>query len=536
MIRLSVQDNSQEDFGIRVQIMTAVALPFVAGILASEYVSAVVCCVAAIILACCVILLPNRKENHTALIVIALFALGALRYAYDCEICPDDISQFAGKTTAVDGVVASDPETDQDRVRFVFRANRARIDQHWQAVSGKIMVNLYPDEWIAVPHLEYGDRVRLLVSVYRPRNPTNPNTFSWRRYLARQGICACAYVNEQSQMRLLPGKSGNPIVRLALRTRHFLARSIEQIHPPNEASVVIGMVLGTYAYLPPETFRNFSRTGTLHLLAASGYNCYIIVLLAGPILRMARVLPKHRNIIMIFLLFAYLLIAGAKPSLVRAAIMASLFLLASPLRRVADIANVLPTAAFVMLMIDPSDIFDVGFQLSFSSIIALITVVPIIRLLINRPMRDNRYGKHHGVTLVLARRILGDMGATAIGTIAISLVTAPIVAYYFNYVSLVSVPANMALALGVPLVFADGLLSPIGASIAPLGKLLGETGAWLVDKMLDVVNGLGSFQYSDLPVASPSVMAIVGYYLVLYSIFSFVRYRFSFVRHRDAQE
>jgi competence protein ComEC len=526
MICLFNQDNLQEDSGIRVRSMTLVALSFAAGILASEHLSSVVCCLAAAILACCALLSSDRKKSGTALILIAIFVIGALRHAQNCKICPDDISRFAGKTTAIDGVVASDPDIDKDRIRFMFRADKAQIDQHWQPVSGKIMVNLYTDKWNAVPCLEYGARIRLLSPVHRPRDPTNPNAFSWRRYLARQGIYVCAYVSKQSQIRLLPGISGNPIVRLALRTRHFLARSIEQIHPPNEASVVVGMVLGTYAYLPPETFRNFSRTGTLHLLAASGYNCYIVVLLAGPILRMARIMPNRRNIIMIFLLFAYLLIAGARPSLVRAAIMASLFLLAPPLRRVADITNVLPTAAFVMLMIDPSDLFDVGFQLSFSSIIALVTVVPIIRLLIKRPARDNRCSKRYRrVTLVLVRSILGSIGAAAVGTTAITLVTAPIVAHYFNHVSLVSVPANMALALGVPLIFADGFLSPIGASIAPLGKLLGQAGTWLVDKMLDIVNSLGSLQYSDIPVASPSVTAIVGYYLVLYSLLSFVRSR-----------
>ncbi len=505
--------------------MTAVALPFAAGIFASEYVSVTTCCVAAIILTCYVLLLAKRKNSHTAMIIISMFTLGAIRYAQDCKVCPNDISLFAGKATTVDGFVASDPEIDQNRIRFVFRADRAKIERHWQSVSGKIMVNLYPEKWIAFPNFEYGSRVRLLVYVYRPLNPTNPNSFSWQRYLARQSIYACAYVNKQSQMRQLPGLSGNPIVRLALRARRFLARSIEQIHPPNEASFVVGMVLGTYAYLTPETFRNFSRTGTLHLLAASGYNCYIVVFLAGPILRMARILPNRRNIIMVLLLLAYLLIAGAKPSLMRAAITASLFLIASPLHRVAEIANVLPTAAFVMLMIDPSDLFDIGFQLSFSSIIALITVEPTIRLLLNRMISDNRCFKRNGIYLIIARRIIVVMGNTAIGTIAITLVTAPIVAYYFNYVSLVSVPANIALALGVPLIFADGLLSPIGFSINPLGKLLGKAGTWLVDKMLDVVNVLGSLQYSDLPVASPSILAIVGYYIVLYGLFSFLRSR-----------
>ena len=280
------------------------------------------------------------------MILAAAFVLGAARHSVSRGIAPNDISRLY-HVIAFQGTVASDPEGDEDRVRFVFRVDRAQTRGDWRAATGEVMVSLYsrdvarrasPEprsrgEGEAMPQLEYGDRASIIGPVYQPRDPTNPGRFSYRDYLARQGIYACASVGRASLIRRLPARSGNPLVALALKARHHIAASIEKIHPREEASVIIGMVLGTYAYLPDETFRNFSRTGTLHLLAASGFNCYVLLFLTGPLLRLMRVFPKYRGIATVFVILVYLFAAGAKPSLVRAAVMSSLMLLARPLKR-----------------------------------------------------------------------------------------------------------------------------------------------------------------------------------------------------------
>lgn len=510
---------------MRIRTMAAVALPFGAGILASEHLNTAVCCLGAAVALCAALAVVESRRRAAVCIVAAMFVLGAIRHGQAKLVAADDVSRLVERTSAIEGGVASDPDVDPDRMRFSFRVDRARVGDQWTKAGGIAMVSVYRDAGAETRRLEYGDRARIKARLHAPLEPTNPGSFSWKSYLARQGIHACASVKDSSQVRVLPGARGNPAVRAALRVRRLLEGGIGRTHPEREASVVVGMVLGTYAHLPDDTLRSFSRTGTLHLLAASGYNCYIILLIASPLLRKARILPRWRSVLVMLLILAYLLVAGAKPSLVRAAVMACLLLMAVPLRRVGEWSNLFFTAAFAMLLIRPADLFDVGFQLSFVSAWALIAVAPIIEPLLEQARLSLIPKRRAGYVANLVPWATRSAMAAAVGTIAISLVTGPIVAYYFNYVSLVSIPANMALALGVPVVFADGFAAPLVGHVPVLSGVAGALGTWVVHTMLDIVNGLGSLKWAAVSTPSPGAAAMVGYYLVLYAAISYLRSR-----------
>ena len=508
--------------------MAALAVAFAAGILAAVHLSIGVC--ALVVGATVIVALAFLRAlpRSTVLILAAAFLLGAGRYGTSRWIAPNDVSMYVPSVTAFEGTVVSDPEPVRDRVRLMFRVERARTKDGWLGAGGEVMVNLYVTESENIPHLQYGDTARITARPYLPAEPTNPSRFSWREYLARHGVYTCASVRKASQVELLPAKRGNPIVAAALGAKHYLAGAIRRIHPQREASFIVGVVLGTYSYLQPETFKNFSRTGTLHILAASGYNCYILVLVSTPLLMRLRVLPRYRNVVVIGLVVLYLLMVGPKPSLLRAAIMASLVLLALPLRRVPSTKNLFFTAALIVLIVRPADLFEVGFQLSFMAVWALITVSPVIGSILARTGLLGTGRRVYRSPLSRAGwNCVGTIGAAAVGTTAITLLTAPLVAYYFNYFSLVSIPANMALVLGVPLIFIDGVVSAALAWVPFAGDFVGWLGTSLTRAMLWIVNYLGSMRYAAVSTGSPAVTAILGYYLVLYAALDYVRSRFA---------
>jgi len=126
---------------------------------------------------------------------------------------------------------------------------------------------------------------------------------------------------------------------------------------------------------------------------------------------------------------------------------------------------------------------------------------------------------------LVLRKFAGALAATAIATTAVTLVTAPVVAYYFNYFSLTSLPANMAVELGVPVVFAVGFLSPVAVHIGWLGAAVGWIGTETTRLMLAVVNELGAMRWSAVSVASPGPLAILGYYVILHAALGCVRSR-----------
>ena len=502
--------------------MVALTISLAAGIICANYLSLGTCAIVAGIICLLICIVRRELPRITIFIIAAIFMVGAIRYTINQQTAPNDISRYLHNVISYEGVVSSDPEVRPDRVRYIFRVDHASIGKQNSRVSGYVMVTQYSDQNKQMPNVVYGDRVRITAKPYSPFEPTNPGQFSWGDYLARQGIYACTSIRRSDQIKMLRIKQGNIVVSAALEVKRYIVSNIRRIYPKEEASVIAGMVLGTYAYLPSDTFQNFTLSGTLHILAASGFNCYLIFMFGTAWLRFSFT-PKWRNLIIVLLIGVYLLIVGPKPSLVRASIMASLMLLAVPFKRVPNARNIFFASAFIALMFNPSDIFDVGFQLSYLSVWALICVSPILESILFRTglLRDTTTPRRSPLANVSAK-LTGVISAAGVSTVTISLVTTPIVAYYFNYISLVSIPANMALALGVPVVFVVGLISPLAAHVVFLCPIVTWVGIIFTRLILDTVNYFGSISHSAVSVSSPAIPTIIGYYLLLYVVLNYV--------------
>jgi competence protein ComEC len=500
-----------------------VAIAFALGILAAAHASFAACLlVAGVLLVPTLIIRPGAARTVLA-VILAAFTVGAARYAVSREIPPDDVSGFIPRAVAFQGRVASEPESRPGRVRVLMEVGRVQTDRGWESCSGRIAATVY-EPAASELRLAYGDVAAVRVKPYIPRDPTNPGQFSWREYLARQRVFACASVRETGQVTKSRGSGGNPITRAALAAKKHVIASVESIHPRREAGLISGMVLGTYAYLPPDVLRAFQRTGTLHLLAASGYNCFILAFLAAPVLVWFHVFPRCRSLILICLLVLYLIMVGAKPSLVRATVMTSLYLGGRLLRRVPRTQNLFFAAAIVVLAMNPSDLFDVGFQLSFLGVWALLSIVPLIETGLRKSRwTDTASVKKRKFGRDLAKRAGASLMEIAMATTAVSLLVGPVVAYYFNYISLVSLPANVAVGLGVPLVFADGIASAVLGWVPGVGQVVGTLGTWVARAMLSAVDALGSPHWSAVSVPSPTPMMMAGYYILLYGAYDYLR-------------
>ena len=493
----------------------SIASAFAIGIAAADGLSPAICITCAL----GVILFAWRFVRHmraTLIILAAVFALGAARYAISCRIDANDIVHYANRVSSFEGVIASDPDMRPYGLRAVLNVTRVKTHSDWHSATGSVMLNLYDCNKISI---RYGDKVHISTYAYIPSEPTNPGEFSWKGYLARQGIYTCASVRNAHNIRIIKRNVGNPLISTACAVKHCISRSIAQIHPKREASVITGMALGTYAYLPRSTFSDFSRTGTLHILAASGFNCAVVLFAAVFILSLSR-MPKKWHWIgcMIFVLF-YVLIVGAKASLIRAAIMTTLMLLATPLKRVPSARSILFTTGLIALMINPSDLFDVGFQLSYLAVWALIEVSPVISAFVKKYEVSSAGAKHPLLAGIWAKYV----ALPTVATVAISLVTWPVTAYYFNYISLTSLPANIGVAAAAPIILCEGLLSVAAVHMGTAGMLIGDLGTLLTRAMLSVINALGSLRYSAISIQSPGPMAIAGYYLILGSVLYYVR-------------
>gem|GEM_PF-679274 len=568
------------------------AIAFALGILASEYLAT-----ATYILAACAVTalgllhgertIPlthgrGRLSGQAMLIIVAVFLAGAFRYGTYASVSGDDVSWFVRCASAVRGRVTSEPEVKGGRITMVMNASQVRIGDVWIDCSGRVL--LYQSEAAKSVKLEYGDKAQVVCRLWKPFAATNPGQFDWARYLARQQVYCCASAKKPGTVELVRHGGGNPMVRWALAAKKGFVASIFKIHPPREASVIAGMALGTYAYLPDNLYTAFQRTGTLHLLAASGTNCIILCTLAGLVL--PKIQFKRKSMLMIAFLLFYVLMLGWKPSMMRAGLMASLALMALPLGRVYHRKNVFFVSALILLLVRPSDLFNIGFQLSFLAVWGLIAAAPLFEKWLSqaRCLHDNLKagfreqasrntveagfreqasrntvqtnrghdgdvipieaasghgaGGHtgpplqragHSIAMALARvaksarmcdRPVAIAKSAVLATTACTLFTAPIGAYYFNHVSLTSLPANIAMAFASYAVFADSAASALLAHVPLGGPALGFVGTRITGAALSIVESLGKPTWSDVLVPSPPVWWLMTYYAILIALAS----------------
>jgi len=450
-------------------------------------------------------------------ILIAAAFIGALRYQSYSMLPADDVSRFIPmRPAAVIGRVANDAEIRSGRASVVLEVKALRIYGQVKPAGGLILISCEMPEddpnWCPP---DYGSIIELRARVREPSEGANPGTFSYRDYLARQRIYATARVyNPARQIAVLPGRKANPIVELAIATRHLLEKSIASRMPSDEAAVVTSMVLGSYVKLPDRLMVNFQRTGTLHLLAASGFNCAVLIAVFGFILmKIFKVPRKFAAIALAVLVVFYMLIVGAKPSIVRAAVMAGLVLLAWVLERPADPLNLLFAAAIAILLFKPTDLFDVGFQLSFSAALALIVILPLIVGFAAR-LRNKSASAGSFMERAAGKIVLGVCDAAAVTTAA-ALATVPISAQYFNYVSLVSIPANAVVAAAVLPIFCAGLFMPLLSYIPIVGDAAVFIGVVSTKAAVGAINWFGGLRFSSVNVPSPGALILIGYYVLL---------------------
>ena len=277
-----------------------------------------------------------------------------------------------------------------------------------------------------------------------------------------------------------------------------LRRRIEKVFnqnlPEPEASLLAGIVLGAKRGLPYEFWQALQRTGTLHIVVASGYNVTVVI---GVVIGYLAGWVKRRTAVMLGILavIGYTVMAGADAAIVRAAIMGSLIYFGQVLGRKADGVRLLIVAVMGMVAYEPRIIWDVGFQLSVMATSGLMFVGPLLETVFKR------------VWLVG-----GDMRDTVAAQIGVW----PILLITFGNLSVFAVVVNSLILWLVPIVMGLGGILGIGGLIwQPLGQVMGWLAYVPLALMVRVIEWFGGQSWMSWQVEGISWWWGLGYYLVL---------------------
>lgn len=243
--------------------------------------------------------------------------------------------------------------------------------------------------------LKRGDELLINTLLSPPANKGNPDEFDYERYLKRKGITGTAYVAAE-HWKVIGHDSLRTFRQVALDYREKVVSLYRSLgFSKDELAVLSALTVGDKEELSDDIVETYSITGASHVLALSGLHIGFIYALFWflfcPLWKRWRYLKPFLLVFIIVFLWGFAFLTGLSSSVVRSVIMFSFLALAGLQPEKPLTLNTLAATAFMMLLYNPLWLFDVGFQLSFSAVIAIILIQPKLYALWKVKNRFGRY-------------------------------------------------------------------------------------------------------------------------------------------------
>lgn len=402
------------------------------------------------------------------------------------------------------GEIVSEPQPTKKSVKFILKPRYDSLKPIHR--SGNIMVFLKKES--KAQTLRMGDMVVVQGNLSTPGPPLNPEEFDYSFYLKTQRINRILFVPEHGWERIQANKSGS-LKTLFAQWRNFLLTTLQQNGLTGEEyGVAAAILLGNDQLIDPDTQQNYVAAGAVHILCVSGMHVGIIFLVLNFLLGFLNRLKRGaviKNSMLFLLLWSYALLTGLSPSVLRATVMISFFILANALKREYDSYNLLAASAFVLLLFNPFLIFSVGFQLSYSAVLGILTFY--------YPLYRSLYIKNKIVTLFWAALMV---------SLSAQLGTFPIAAHYFHVFPVYFLLTNLIIFVLSYFILSLGFGLLLLSWLPLIPKLVGM-GLSFTIKLLNLwvqfVAHLPFSQLSDLYFPWPNVILI---YLLILFVFLFL--------------
>lgn len=350
-------------------------------------------------------------------------------------------------------------------------------------VSGLVYVTL---PLLKTTGLYPGESIAITGSLYQPQPPSNPGGFNFKKYLAQQGAFAGL------RGRYISHDDSQPAPWGLWKIRQRITRAQAKLLGVPEGSLLSAMVLGRLAVdLPYEIRDIFVQVGLAHILAASGFQ---VSFLLGIILAVTqRFSPKIRFGLGLLTLLLYLGLTGISPSVLRATLMGLAVLIALVTQRQTKPLNVLLGVAILLLIANPTWIFDIGFQLSFLATLGLMVTVPPL-------MQGLNWMPPFFASLIAV-------------PLAVTIWTLPLQLYIFNVLSPYSILVNIIASPLISIITLGGMASALVALMLPgMGSLIAQGLHYPIFGLIETADYFSQLPGNSIAVGRISLMQLIALY------------------------
>jgi competence protein ComEC len=453
--------------------------------------------------------------------------------------------------SSFEGCLISDFEKRGDDRTATIRLHAFLQKNHWIACKGTALLRIaelnekVSSEPTTIPMR--GDRIRGWVTWRIPSNFENPGSADRKGSLARRGIFVLGRVKSPRLLEIIPGDCSDPLTGFSSAIRSRVLNSLQPVKKMESGqleAILSSLTIGDYSGLSTTTREIFQNSGTFHVLVVSGLH---VAWIAGVLLQCCKFLlipERIRFLLAALAIFLYACVVGFQASITRCLWVFILYLLGRMIFRRADPVNILFFAAIILLVLEPDWLFEVGFQLSFLSVMAIaMTAAPAIHIYL-KPVLDplrysgnpgrlflepgpwNRFGRILRARCEILIESISDrfplitytvlsficrhaanagliIGSMLIVSLAVQIWLEPLLAFHFNRISWIAPLANLTIVPFSSMVLAAGLFGSLTTDLPSCGTMPVQFAGILASLLLNhaaLIAGLeGAWQRCPTP-------------------------------------
>lgn len=387
-------------------------------------------------------------------------------------------------------------------VSFILKTDSIIIANKSIQTNEKLLCSLRSDSTerkIFYESVKPGNYVLVKGTFRQGRDIRNPGEFDYRKFLYSKGITGIINSYDSASVVFL-NKDFDFLKDLVFQSRKNIDNLIHQLHNNQTAGLLRGLLLADRTEIDYETKQNFVNSGVIHILAVSGLHVGYILLFF--IVVFGRLNIYLRSILTIFGLLCFMIITGIPASVFRATLMSIILIVAFLTGRSTNLLNSIALSAVIILLVKPSEILNPGFQLSYSAVLSIALIYPVIQQMINQAPIKSKYLKN--ILLFIGVSLSAQIG------------TLPFTLAYFNKLSLISLFANLfVIPLAGVIVGLAIITLLIGSFLPSIAIYLAIVNNIVTSLMMDLVGFSGSLNFAFIRINNFSLLDSIFFYVFI---------------------
>ncbi|MDO6599492.1 MULTISPECIES: ComEC/Rec2 family competence protein [Tenacibaculum] len=390
---------------------------------------------------------------------------------------------------------------------YKYEAEVSQINE--EKTVGKVLLNIPKD--CLRKTLNVDDKLFLKPSFTALIPSLNPHQFNYKEYLARQGIYHQVFVNNH-QFKIIDKRSFS-LYGLASKVRFEIQKSLKKYNFKDEEYAVINaLLLGQRQDISKELINDYSRAGAIHILAVSGLHVGIVLLILNWLFKRldtSKIGRFSKTILIITLLWMFAFIAGLSASVVRAVTMFTFVAIGQSFKRKRIVEHSLIASMFLLLLIKPLFLFDVGFQLSYLAVFGIIWVQPRL------------YGLWQPKVVVLDKgwQLFTVSIAAQMGVLPISL-------YYFHQFPGLFLLSNLVIIPFLGTILIGGIIVIMLSLFEVLPEFVADSYGFVISLMNTFVSWISkqeSFLFSEISMSG--ILMLAWYFVIIFGFLFLIEKR-----------